>query len=165
MPKLKHQYFGHLMQRTNSFKRPFCWERLKAGGEGDNRRWDDWMASLTQWTEFEQVLGFGDEQGSLAYCGPWVTRSRTQLIGWTGLSHWTELNWWSPYQRWYTLNTNHFNAGELSKSLHVALAAVKTALSEGLVYVYIIPIFGTKMYEVKEEACHRICFLGSERII
>ena len=31
-------------------KRPWCWERLKAGGEGDDRRWDDWMASLTQWT-------------------------------------------------------------------------------------------------------------------
>ena len=31
-------------------KRPWCWERLRAGGEGDNRGWDDWMASLTQWT-------------------------------------------------------------------------------------------------------------------
>ena len=27
-----------------------CWERLKAGGEGDDRGWDDWMASPTQWT-------------------------------------------------------------------------------------------------------------------
>ena len=35
------------------WKRPWCWERLKAGGEGDNRGWDGWdcwMASLTQWT-------------------------------------------------------------------------------------------------------------------
>ena len=31
-------------------KRPGCWERLKARGEGDNRGWDGWMASLTQWT-------------------------------------------------------------------------------------------------------------------
>ena len=31
-------------------KRPWCWERLKAGGEGDNTGWDGWMASLTQWT-------------------------------------------------------------------------------------------------------------------
>ena len=36
-------FFSHL-------KRPWCWERLKAGGEGDNRGWDGWMASLTQWT-------------------------------------------------------------------------------------------------------------------
>ena len=32
------------------WKRPWCWERLKAGGEGDNRGWDGWMASLTWWT-------------------------------------------------------------------------------------------------------------------
>ena len=31
-------------------KRPWCWERLKAGEKGDNRGWDRWMASLTQWT-------------------------------------------------------------------------------------------------------------------
>ena len=31
-------------------KKPWCWERLKAGGEGDDRGWDGWMASLTQWT-------------------------------------------------------------------------------------------------------------------
>ena len=32
------------------WKRPWCWERLKAGGEGDDRGWDGWMASLTWWT-------------------------------------------------------------------------------------------------------------------
>ena len=31
-------------------KRPWCWERVRAGGEGDARGWDGWMASLTQWT-------------------------------------------------------------------------------------------------------------------
>ena len=31
-------------------KRPSYWERLKVGGEGDDRGWDGWMASLTQWT-------------------------------------------------------------------------------------------------------------------
>ena len=31
-------------------KRPWCWERLQAGGEGGERGWDGWMASLTQWT-------------------------------------------------------------------------------------------------------------------
>ena len=31
-------------------KRPWCWERLRAGGEGDDRGWDGWMASLTRWT-------------------------------------------------------------------------------------------------------------------
>ena len=32
------------------WKRPWRWKRLKAGAEGDNRGWDGWMASLTQWT-------------------------------------------------------------------------------------------------------------------
>ena len=50
MLKLKLQYFGHLMLRTDSLSRPWCWERLKVGGEGDDREWDGWMASPTQWT-------------------------------------------------------------------------------------------------------------------
>ena len=49
MLKLKLQNFGHLMRRTDSLKRPWCWERLKAIGEGDDRGWDGWMASLTPW--------------------------------------------------------------------------------------------------------------------
>ena len=50
MLKLKLQYFGHLMHRATHWKRPWCWERLKAGGEGVDRGWDGWMASLTGWT-------------------------------------------------------------------------------------------------------------------
>ena len=42
MLRLKLQYFGHLMHRTDSFERPGCWERLKAGGEGGDRmKWFD----------------------------------------------------------------------------------------------------------------------------
>ena len=40
MLKLKLQYFGYLIRRTDSFPRPWCWERLRAGGEGDDRGWD-----------------------------------------------------------------------------------------------------------------------------
>ena len=32
------------------WKRPWCWERLRAGGEGYDRGWEGWMASPTQWT-------------------------------------------------------------------------------------------------------------------
>ena len=38
------------MQRADSLEKTWCWERLKAGGKGDDRGWDGWMASLTQWT-------------------------------------------------------------------------------------------------------------------
>ena len=39
-----------LCEELTQWKSPWCWERLKAGREGDNRGWDGWMASLTQWT-------------------------------------------------------------------------------------------------------------------
>ena len=48
MLKLILQYLGHLMRRAY-LKRPWCWERLMAGGEGDDRGWGVWMASPTQW--------------------------------------------------------------------------------------------------------------------
>ena len=37
-------------EELTDLKRPWCWERLRAGGEGDNRGWDGWMVSPTQWT-------------------------------------------------------------------------------------------------------------------
>ena len=50
MLKLKLQYFGHLMWINDSFQKTLMLKRLKAGRDGDNRGWDGWMASLTQWT-------------------------------------------------------------------------------------------------------------------
>ena len=48
--KLKLQYFGPWWEDLTHWKRPWCWARLKSGGEGGVRGWDGWMASLTQWT-------------------------------------------------------------------------------------------------------------------
>ena len=50
MLKLKLQSFGHLCEELTHLKRPWCWERLKAGGEGDDWWWDGWIASPTWWT-------------------------------------------------------------------------------------------------------------------
>ena len=50
MLKMKLKYFGHLCKEWTHWKRLWCWEGLKAGGEGDDRGWDGGMASLTQWT-------------------------------------------------------------------------------------------------------------------
>ena len=74
--KLKLQYFGHLMRRTDSLKRPQCWERLKVGGEGDD---EDEMVGWhhrRDGHEFEQTLGDGEGQGSLACCSPLGRRVR-----------------------------------------------------------------------------------------
>ena len=68
-------------------KRPGCWERLEAGGERDDRGWDGWMASLTQWTWVWVNSGswwWTGRPGMLQSMG-----SQSQ----TGLSDWTELNW------------------------------------------------------------------------
>ena len=51
MLKLKLQYFGNIFGKgLTHLKWPWCWKRLRAGGEGDNRGWDGWLASPTQWT-------------------------------------------------------------------------------------------------------------------
>ena len=48
--KLKFQYLATWCKEMTHWKSPWCWERLRAGGEGDDRGWDGWMASSTQWT-------------------------------------------------------------------------------------------------------------------
>ena len=50
MLKLKLQYFGRLMRKANSLERPWCWERLRAGGERGDRGWNSWTVLLTLWT-------------------------------------------------------------------------------------------------------------------
>ena len=91
MLKLKLQSFGHLVWRATHLKRPWCWERLRAGGEGDNRGWDGWMVSRTQWTWV------------WVNSGSWWWTGRPGLLQSMGLQrvrhdwatelNWTELNW------------------------------------------------------------------------
>ena len=50
MLKLKLQFFGHLMWTTDLLEETLLLERMKAGGEGNDRGWDGWIASPTQWT-------------------------------------------------------------------------------------------------------------------
>ena len=64
-------------------KGPWCWERLKAGGEGDDRGWDGWMASLTQWTWVWASSGSWWWTGKPAVHG--VRKSQTRLSNWSEL--------------------------------------------------------------------------------
>ena len=50
MLKLKLQYLATWCKELTHLKRSWCWERLKAREEGDDRGWNGWMASPTQWT-------------------------------------------------------------------------------------------------------------------
>ena len=69
MLKLKLPYSGHLIRRTNSLEKTLMLERLKAGGEGDNRGRDGWMASPTWWT-WVWVSSGSWWQRSLVCCSP-----------------------------------------------------------------------------------------------
>ena len=90
MLKLKLQYFGYLMRRVDSLEKTLMREGLGAGGEGDDRGWDGWMASRTLWTWVWVNSG-----------GWWWTRKPGVLrfMGSQRVGHnWvTELNWteWS----------------------------------------------------------------------
>ena len=81
------QYFGHLMGRTDSFEKPWCWERLKAGGEGDDRGWDGWMVSPTQWTWVWVSSGSWWWTGKPGMLQSMGLQSQTWLSGW----NWTKL--------------------------------------------------------------------------
>ena len=50
MLKLKLQYFGHLMWRTDSLEKTLMLGKIEGRSRRDDRGWDGWMASLTQWT-------------------------------------------------------------------------------------------------------------------
>ena len=62
------------------------WERLKEGGEGDDRGWDGWMASPIQWVWVWVNSGSWWWTGGLVCCSPWVPKE-------SDTNEWTELNW------------------------------------------------------------------------
>ena len=87
------------------WKRPWCWEGLGAGGEGENRGWDGWMASLTWWTWVWVNLGsfwWTGRPGMLRFMGlqrvghDWVTGLNcTELKVWSNIPMnftWSNLN-------------------------------------------------------------------------
>ena len=82
MLKLKLQYFGHLMRRTDSTEKT-----LLLGGSDGGHHWHDGHA-------FEQAPGVGNGQGSLAYCGSWGRKEldTTEWLNWTELS--LLRGWW-----------------------------------------------------------------------
>ena len=95
MLKLKVQYIVYIphtwCEEVTHLKRPWGWERLKAGGEGDDRIWDGWIASRTQWTWVCVNSGSWWWTGRSGVLQSMITKSQTWL------SNWTELNWYTTY--------------------------------------------------------------------
>ena len=98
-PMLKLQYFGHLMRKTDSLGKSLMLGKI----EDRSNCWKDWRQEEKEATEdemvgwhhplsgpefeFEQAMGVGDGQGSLASCNPWGRKesAMTQKLNWTGL--------------------------------------------------------------------------------
>ena len=73
-------------EELNHLKRPWCWEKLKARREGDDRGWDGWMALPTQWTWVWVNSGSWWRTGRPGVL--WFMRSQRVRPDWV-----TELNW------------------------------------------------------------------------
>ena len=89
MLKLKLQYFGHLMQRTDSLEKTLMLGKTEGGRKVDDRGWDgEWHHRLNGY-EFDYAPNFGDAQGSLACCSPWVCKESdmTEGLNWTECNH------------------------------------------------------------------------------
>ena len=99
MLKLKLQSFGHLMWKINSLEKPQFWERSKAEGEGDERGWDGWMASLTRWMWvwtssgswwWTRKPGVLQSMGSQRVGHSWVTEQNLYFLP-EGLASWASV--------------------------------------------------------------------------
>ena len=100
MLKLKLHYFGHLMQRTDSLEKPLMLGKIEGRRRRDDRGWDGWMPSLTQWTWVwagSRSCWWTGKPGVLQSMG---------LQSWTQLSKWTTAM--TPVQVTWVLNKSYF---------------------------------------------------------
>ena len=89
MLKLKLHTLATWCEELTYLTRPWCWERLKAGGEGAGRGWESWMASLTRWTWvwassrnwwWTGKPGMLQSMGSQRIRHDWATEQEQQLL-------------------------------------------------------------------------------------
>ena len=115
------------MWRTDSLKRPWCWERLKAGGKEDDKGWNHWQASPTQWTWVwvnSGVCWWTGRHGVLQFMGSTEFHTTEWL-------NWTELGLFSFPVAWCEvklLGVIAIMARPPSKGLIPALLAPSTAV-------------------------------------
>ena len=82
-------------QESTHLKRPWSWGWLKAGREGNNRKWDGWMASPSRWTWVWVRSGFGHGQEGLVCCSPRGCKESDVI---------ERLNWTEKWNSWILNN-------------------------------------------------------------
>ena len=102
------------------WKRPWCWEGIRAREEGCERGLGGWMASLTQWMWVSANSGNSERQGSLAWAVCGVAKSQTWFSDWTIRNEATIIKtawpWWNNrYIKWLTEQ----NSESRRKSVHI----------------------------------------------
>ena len=94
MPKLKLQYLGHLIRRTDSFEKTLMLGRLRQEKGVTEDEMVGWHHQLNE-HEFEQALRVGDGQGGLVCCSPWGRKEShtTEQLNWTDFGAFLGLSW------------------------------------------------------------------------
>ena len=134
-------------------KRPWCWERLRAVGEGDDRGWDGWMASLTQWTWVwvgSRSWWWTGRPGLLWFIGlkrvrhDWATELNWTELKQFGLWQWGAIKgFWAKWNMNVGFFENIYRAISLSRKTHPLSAVGKIILENFLrlkVFSFLIPV-------------------------
>ena len=126
-------------EELTHWKSPRCWEKLKAGEEGDDKGWDGWMASLIQW------------KWVWVNCRSWWWTGRPDVLQSMGLQRvkldWTELTEWHndlPYKGRMKRPSLHWNLALLSKAgfaFHMCVCVCVCTYS-----IYILRFWGFYVY-------------------
>ena len=70
-------------EELTHWKKPWCWERLKTGGEGHDREWDGWMASPTWWMSLSKLQELVKDREAWSATVHEVAKSQTEPLNWT----------------------------------------------------------------------------------
>ena len=134
MLKLKLQYFGHLMWKADSFEKTVMLGKIEGRRRRDNRGWDGWMASPTQWT------WVWINSGSWWWIGRPGMLQFMESQSWTRLSDWIELNWfamkqwdwkpWSYFSECWVLYQIFHSSFTFIKGLFSSLLEASTQLKQ-----------------------------------
>ena len=141
-------------EELTHLKRPWCWERLKAGGEGNDIGWEGWVASLTQWTWVWVNSGSWWCTGRPGVLQSMGSQSQTWLIDWI------ELNWTADGDCNHEIKRSLLlgrkvmtNLDSIFKNRDITLT-IKIHLVKAMVFPLVM--YGCKSWMVKKAECGRI---------